>query len=88
MSPILAINGSYRSDGVTDLVVNHIVDSLRETSYEEECWYPRLSDPHSVENRGREDRVHMVIDAEVNPWLNAMLQGKAAPGKISNGPGV
>ena len=25
---------------------------------------------------GQEDRIHMVIDAEVNPWLYAMLRGK------------
>ena len=43
---------------------------------EGECWYLRLSDLHSVENRGQEDRIHMVIDAEVNPWLYAMLRGK------------
>jgi hypothetical protein len=32
-------------------------------------WYLRLSDPHSVANRGTTDRVHMVIDAVVNGWL-------------------
>src|SRR5262245_39956594 len=29
-------------------------------------WYLRLSDPHSAENRGVTDRVHLVIDADVN----------------------
>ena len=33
------------------------------------CWYLRLSDPHSVANRGDADRVHMVIDATVNDWV-------------------
>ena len=33
------------------------------------CWYLRLSDPHSVANRGTEDRVHLVVDAEVNDWV-------------------
>lgn len=41
------------------------------------CWYLRLSEPHSVVNRGATDRVHMVIDAEVNDWVAAVL-GKAA----------
>ena len=36
---------------------------------EGECWYLRLSDTHSVANRGRVDRVHLVLDALVNPWL-------------------
>jgi hypothetical protein len=33
------------------------------------CWYLRLSDPHRVANRGQTDRVHLVIDLEVNEWL-------------------
>ncbi len=40
---------------------------------EGECWYLRLSDPHSVENRGKQDRVHLVIDAELNQWLKQFL---------------
>ena len=38
-----------------------------------ECWYLRLSDPHSVENHGETDRVHMVIDAAVNEWMENLL---------------
>jgi hypothetical protein len=30
------------------------------------AWYLRLSDRHSVFNGGNADRVHMVIDADVN----------------------
>jgi hypothetical protein len=33
------------------------------------CWYLRLSDPHRVANRGKTDRVHLVIDLKVNGWL-------------------
>ncbi len=40
---------------------------------EGECWYLRLSDPHSVANRGAADRVHLVLDADVNAWLRGML---------------
>ena len=43
-----------------------------------ECWYLRLSDPHSVANRSRQDRVHLVIDAQVNDWLRALLEEAAA----------
>ena len=38
-----------------------------------ECWYLRLSDLHSVRNEGHSDRVHLVIDAEVNDWLAKQL---------------
>jgi len=36
-------------------------------------WYLRLSDPHSVANRGEADRVHLVIDATVNDWLAGLF---------------
>jgi hypothetical protein len=37
-------------------------------------WYLRLSDPHSVENRGHTDRVHLVIDVRVNAWVEALFE--------------
>jgi hypothetical protein len=40
---------------------------------EGECWYLRLSDTHSVANRGETDRVHLVIDALMTPWLEEQL---------------
>jgi hypothetical protein len=42
------------------------------------AWYLRLSDPHSVANRGTTDRVHMVIDAEVNDWVANILRTATA----------
>jgi hypothetical protein len=41
------------------------------------CWYLRLSDPHRVANRGDTDRVHMVIDATVNDWVEALFAAAA-----------
>lgn len=40
-------------------------------------WYLRLSDPHSVANRGTCDRVHLVIDAGVNDWVAALFERAA-----------
>lgn len=40
---------------------------------EGECWYLRLSDPHSVANRGATDRVHLVVDAHLNDWMREQL---------------
>jgi hypothetical protein len=37
------------------------------------AWYLRLADPHRVENRGSTDRVHLVIDARVNPWVERLF---------------
>ncbi|HET7706288.1 MAG TPA: aspartyl/asparaginyl beta-hydroxylase domain-containing protein, partial [Thermoanaerobaculia bacterium] len=52
---------------------------------EGECWYLRLSDPHAVANRGATDRVHLVIDAVVNDWLENMLL-KAEEGGAAGDP--
>lgn len=37
------------------------------------AWYLRLSDPHTVFNGGSADRVHLVIDANVNGWVEALF---------------
>jgi Aspartyl/Asparaginyl beta-hydroxylase len=38
-------------------------------------WYLRLSDPHHVTNGGDSDRIHLVIDADVNDWIAAVFEG-------------
>lgn len=43
-----------------------------------EAWYLRLSDTHSAENLGTEDRIHLVLDARVDSWLAAQLERGAA----------
>ena len=49
------------------------------------AWYLRLSEPHSVANRGQTDRIHLVIDATVNDWVEALLTRAAAarPGRAA-----
>lgn len=44
------------------------------------AWYLRLSDPHSVANRGMSDRVHLVIDCTANDWLIGQLRAATASG--------
>lgn len=39
-----------------------------------ETWYLRLSDPHAVANRGRTDRVHLVLDVEADSWLRETMR--------------
>jgi hypothetical protein len=41
-------------------------------------WYLRLSDPHSVHNKGDTERVHLVIDAVVNDWMMGMVESALA----------
>lgn len=40
---------------------------------EGECWYNNFNLPHSVDNRGSTDRIHLVIDCVVNDWLRELL---------------
>ncbi|HUC79993.1 MAG TPA: aspartyl/asparaginyl beta-hydroxylase domain-containing protein [Flavisolibacter sp.] len=44
---------------------------------EGECWYLNLSLPHSVQNNGLSDRVHLVIDCVVNDWLRNQITAQA-----------
>jgi hypothetical protein len=38
-----------------------------------ETWYLRLLDPHAAANRGASDRIHLVVDVEVDGWMRALL---------------
>jgi hypothetical protein len=58
--------------------VDFRLNGTRVVMREGECWYLRLSDPHSVENHGDSDRVHLVLDAVVNPWLTNLIQDSSA----------
>jgi hypothetical protein len=42
------------------------------------CYYLNVSLPHRVRNSGQEDRVHLVIDAEVNEWVRTVFR-KGSP---------
>ncbi len=46
------------------------------------CWYLRPSHPHSVANRGPADRVHMVIDAAADGWIETLF-ARAAAGRAA-----
>lgn len=40
---------------------------------EGELWYLDLSQPHRVANRGERDRIHLVLDAELDDWLRELI---------------
>ena len=48
-------------------------------------WWFRLSDLHSVTNRGQTDRVLMLVDLVMNDWLAALLTRAAGtvPGRAA-----
>jgi hypothetical protein len=62
----------------TNPAVVFMLGGQRVIMHEGECWYNNFNLPHSVENRGATDRIHLVIDCEVNDWLRALLVADAA----------
>lgn len=58
---------------ITNPDVVFFLDAQRIELQAGECWYLDLSLPHWVENRGAIDRVHLVIDCELNDWLRDFL---------------
>jgi mannose-6-phosphate isomerase-like protein (cupin superfamily) len=60
---------------VTGPEVEFYVDNRRVVMDEGECWYLDLSLPHRVQNHGRTDRVHLVMDCTVNDWLLSLFPG-------------
>jgi hypothetical protein len=57
----------------TNTEVEFRLDGRRIDMQEGECWYLDLSLPHSVANRGPTERVHLVIDCDLNDWLRRMV---------------
>ncbi|MES2177562.1 MAG: aspartyl/asparaginyl beta-hydroxylase domain-containing protein [Gemmatimonadota bacterium] len=53
--------------------VTFLLNQRRVVMSEGECWYLRLSDPHSVRNDGTSARVHLVIDTVANEWLMGQM---------------
>lgn len=51
--------------------VEFILDKERIFLQEGECWYMNFNLPHSVNNKSHQPRIHLVIDAEVNEWVEA-----------------
>ena len=63
--------------------VEFFLNNRRIIMNEGECWYLRLSDPHTVANYGDEDRVHLVIDASVNSWLEDLISSARSKNNLA-----
>ena len=50
------------------------------------CYYIDVSRPHRVTNRGDTDRIHLVVDAEMNDWLRTLLRHGAAIDRLPSSP--
>ncbi len=59
----------------TNESVTFLVNDSSVKMNEGECWYLRLSDPHQVKNQGETDRIHLVMDLDLNDWIRNLLNG-------------
>jgi GNAT superfamily N-acetyltransferase len=66
---------------ITNPQVEFVLNQVRVVMNEGECWYLDVNKPHRVANHGNADRIHLVIDCEVNDWLRDLLLGTAAAKK-------
>ena len=53
--------------------VEFMLDDKRVMMAPGECWFLNFNLYHSVHNRSNQDRIHLVLDCVMNPWLRAQL---------------
>ena len=53
--------------------VEFYLNGQRVAMQEGECWYLNFNLPHRVVNASPIDRIHLVIDCNVNPWLEGVF---------------
>ena len=64
---------------VTSDDVKFYLDGARLVMAPGECWYTNVNLPHSVDNRGATDRIHLVIDCHVDDWLRGVFATTPRP---------
>ena len=57
----------------TNSKVQFVLNDKKMNMLPGECWYTNVNYEHSVTNHGKEDRIHLVIDAERNEWSDALF---------------
>lgn len=58
---------------ITNAEVEFYLDKERMVLLPGECWYMNLNLPHALHNKSNIDRIHLVIDAQVNDWVKALF---------------
>ncbi len=57
----------------TNLQVEFYLQGEQMHLQEGECWYMNFNLPHALHNKSNADRIHLVIDARVNDWLQTLF---------------
>jgi quercetin dioxygenase-like cupin family protein len=63
---------------ITNPDVEFILDGKRLIMNGGECWYIDANFEHSVANRGKQDRIHLVIDGIRNDWTDDLFYKEAS----------
>ena len=58
----------------TNPLVEFFVDQDRVIMNEGDCWYINANRFHRVANQGASDRIHLVVDCQVNDWLKNLFE--------------
>jgi mannose-6-phosphate isomerase-like protein (cupin superfamily) len=53
--------------------VKFYVEDERIPFKEGDCWYMNANLPHRVANEGNSDRIHLIVDCDVNHWLSSLI---------------
>jgi hypothetical protein len=61
----------------TNPEVEFYVSGERVVMREGEAWYINFNLPHKIYNGGATDRIHLVIDCEVNDWLRSVIYARS-----------
>ena len=64
---------------VTSDEVKFYLDGSRLVMAPGECWYTNVNLPHSVDNHGATDRIHLVVDCRVDDWLRGVFATTPRP---------
>lgn len=64
---------------VTSDAVEFHLDGSRLVMAPGECWYTNVNLPHGVDNHGTVDRIHLVIDCQVDAWLRDVFARTPPP---------
>jgi hypothetical protein len=61
----------------TNPEVEFYVSGERIVMREGEAWYINFNLPHRIYNGGGTDRIHLVIDCEVNDWVRSVFYARS-----------
>ncbi len=72
---------------VTNEQVAFYLDKEKMILHEGECWYMNFNLLHSLNNKSKVNRVHLVIDAIVNDWVHELFAQPSITKKEMDEPG-